>query len=493
MAGGFLRSPRVRVMWGNQNLSSYPGDGAFPNGNPLVYDVEVDLQSENDGPKASMKWDPTGPGMAVYESFISNEEFMKTQITIEFFYPRGKKILFVFVWSGQSISYGNDMTITVKMTSELSGLINANIRSTAQAYDEKKGGAVLDAYKQAQKQFGLEKFDKLVQFNQFSLDYAKKAKIASAYGTDWTFGNNVANFAKQTGDAAFAHNIGQAGVVIFPPFSFKEKENSPQEAVLNGATDIPYGQLPDPTKRYGYILGPSIIKSITRESNWKPPQQDNSKTPASQTFARTPATAANSVQTPAQNAQATLANPSAAAASTSSPQGTSSNRASLNVQNKDNPLAQVRQNALNDEKAATLSVDTLMCPVLVGIKPYDIIYVPSLTGQYIEDWIVQSVGYTQNNGEVNVSIQATRLIGQGTPMNKEAAKVFETFAQTRGLIGPNATLEAWDKYAWDLLTTTPGASTTANPALPSPSTSVLAAQAQELRDMQAASRRRQGL
>lgn len=455
MAGGFLRSPRVRVLWGSVNLSSYDGKEAFPRGTPLIYDVQVDLQSENDGPTASMKWDPTGPGMAVYESFISSEEFMKTQITIEYFYPRGKKIVFVFVWSGQSISYGNDMSITVKMTSELSGLINANIRNTAQAYDEKKGGAILDAYKRAQKQFGLEKFDKLLQFNQLSLDYAKKAKITSAYGTDWTFGNNVANFAKQTGDAAFAHNIGQAGVVIFSPFSFKEKPESAQETVLNGATDIPYGQLPDPTKRYGYILGPSIIKSITRESNWKPPQQDNSKTPASQTLARTPTAAANSVQTPAPNAQTTLANPTAAAASTSSPIGTANNRASLNVQNKDNPLAQVRQNALNDEKAATLNVDTLMCPVLVGIKPYDILYVPSLTGKYIEDWIVQSVGYTQNNGEVNVSIQATRLIGLGTPMNEKAAESFKTFAQERGLIGPNATLEAWDKYAWDLLQTAP--------------------------------------
>jgi len=154
-----------------------------------------------------MKWDPTGPGFAVYESFINDPEYMKTQITIEYFYPRGKKVVFVFVWSGQTINYGNDMTVTVNMTSELAGLINGNIRSTAQAYDEKTGGSPQDLVKRLQKQFGLEEFSKLVQFNKGTLDYWKKVKILNQYGNDWTFGNAVAALIKQTGDQAFPINI----------------------------------------------------------------------------------------------------------------------------------------------------------------------------------------------------------------------------------------------------------------------------------------------
>ena len=452
---GFLRSPRVRVLWGSINLSSYDGDQGFPQNTPVVYDVQVDLQAEGEGPTAEMKWDPTGPGYQLYEWFISKPEYMQTTITIEYFYPRGKKIIFVFVWSGQSINYGNDMTVTVKMTSELSGLINANLRNTAQAYDEKVGAASLDVYKKAQKQFGLEKFDKLVQFNQSSLEYAKKAKLTAAYGSDWTFGNNIANIAKQTGDMAFATNIGQASVIIMPPFSFPEgnPEKYPDrrstEVVLNGATDIPAGQNPDPSKRYGYLLGPSIINSVSRTYNWKPPQQDNTKNPSNQPLARDdrgrflPRNSTTAQQVAAANA-------SAAAAQTSSPQGTSSNKSSLGIQNKDNPEGQDRQNALNDEKASELSLDTLMVPVLVGIKPHDILYIPSLTGKYIEDWIVQSVGYSQDNGQININIRATRLLAWGQPMNEKAAKEFETFSQTLGLTGPNATLEAWDRYAWSL-------------------------------------------
>ena len=63
--GGFLRQPRVRVLWGTTNLSSYDGKGNFPAKTPLVYDVQVDLSAENEAPTASMKWDPTGPGFAI--------------------------------------------------------------------------------------------------------------------------------------------------------------------------------------------------------------------------------------------------------------------------------------------------------------------------------------------------------------------------------------------------------------------------------------------
>jgi hypothetical protein len=455
--GGFLISPRVRVLWGKINLSAYDGSTqgapAFPEGSPVVYDVNVDLQAEGNGPTATMRWDPTGPGYAIYEWFISQPDYMSTQITIEFFYPGGKKVTFAFVWSGQSISYGNDMSVTIKMVSELAGLINANQRNAAQAHDEKKGTATLNVYKQFQKQFGLDKFDYLVQFNQNSLSYANKAKIANTYGNDITFGTAIGNLAKQTGDAAMGINIvngpvEQASkVVIFPPFSYTPKGGK-QEDVINAAT-LGADSVIDVTKRYGYILGPSIINSITRTSEWKPPQQDNDKTPGSQTRARD-ARGRYVAQTPPPAPQGALSNPTAAAAATSSPQGTALGRANPGIQNADNPEGPDRQNAMNDEKVATLNMDTLMCPQLVGIKPYDIVYVPSLTGNFIEDWIVQSVDYSQNGGNVSVGIQATRIYGLGTPMNEEAANVFKTFAQTQGLIGENATLESWEKYAWDL-------------------------------------------
>ena len=97
-----------------------------------------------------------------------------------------------------------------------------------------------------------------------------------------------------------------------------------------------------------------------------------------------------------------------------------------------------------------MSFQTLMCPLLVGVKPNDIIFIPSLKGDYIEDWIVDTVSYDQSDGNVSISVSAKRTLGLGTPMNDKPAKKFLEFAKNRNLVGPTATLEAWDKYAWSL-------------------------------------------
>jgi hypothetical protein len=127
--------PRCEVFWGSDNLMLYQLPGG-QEGQPLVYDISVDLQDTGNSPTGSFNWNPTGPAMAVYEKFIGDANKMKEQITIRYFYANGKSIAFVFVWSGQEISYGVDMTISVKLRSELDGVINAGLRSYAQAYDK---------------------------------------------------------------------------------------------------------------------------------------------------------------------------------------------------------------------------------------------------------------------------------------------------------------------------------------------------------------------
>lgn len=441
MAGDLLQ-PRVRVFWGDINLSAYNGEiKSFPQGHPVVYDVQVHLQAETEAPTAQMSWDPTGPGMEVYESFITNSQLMLTQIAIEIYYPNGKNINFKFIWTGQTINYGNDMSVIVKMQSELAGLINANLRSTAQAPD--KGASALAMIDRAKQQFGLEKTN-IVRYNQRAKKDLEKAKLLTSYGNDWTFGANISNIAQQTGNVTFANNIKEANVVLFPPFSWDSDGE-----VKNAATVLKAGECPDPTVRYGYILGPSIINSISRSVEWKSPQQSNDNKPGKQLKARD-AKGRYKQSNPPPAPQQQLSNSETAAKKTSSPIGVSNARANPGVGNKDNPDAPEKQNALQDEKVATLTVQTFLTPVLVGVKPHDILYVPSLTGKYIEDWIVQSVDYDQNDGKVEVNIQATRIYGSGAPMNAKARDEFATYADQQNLIGADATLEAWDAYAWSL-------------------------------------------
>jgi hypothetical protein len=438
---GNLIIPRVRVTWGDTNLSAYNGSGGFPQGHPLVYDVEVDLQDSAQGPTARMKWDPTGPGFAEYERFVSDEEYMKSRIYIEFFYLRGKRIKFAFVWSGQSINYGNDMSVTVMMVAELAGLINWNVRNAAQAFDEKKGASFIDSINKGIKQFGVD--SNLIRYNEVAKKDLEKAKLTANYsgGNDQTFGAFISSTVEQNGNNAFANNIDEPNVVVYPPYSWDKG------VVVEDGSKIPFATSPKPEVRYGYFLGPSIINSIQRESQWKPPQQTNQKTPATQTRVQTKTE--NKQQKPA-SAQQTQAQKSAG--KTSAPLGTANSRANPNIINKDNPDGPTKQLLLNEEKGATLSFQTMLTPVLVGIKPYDILYIPSFSGDFIEDWQVTSVSYDQNDGNVSVSVSAGRKMGTSDPMVTSQADKFKALALSLNLVGPNATLDAWDSYAWSLPT-----------------------------------------
>ena len=100
--------------------------------------------------------------------------------------------------------------------------------------------------------------------------------------------------------------------------------------------------------------------------------------------------------------------------------------------------------ALQAETASSLTfLVQLVVPILIGIKPHDIIYVPSLTGNYIEDWIVSDVSYGQTDGGVSMGVTATRIYGSGELMNASQGKKFQDNVKNHF-----KTLTDWENYAW---------------------------------------------
>jgi hypothetical protein len=91
-----------------------------------------------------------------------------------------------------------------------------------------------------------------------------------------------------------------------------------------------------------------------------------------------------------------------------------------------------------------------MVPVVVGLKPNDIVFIPSFKGDYMEDWIVQSVSYESTDGGVRIGVQASRIYGTAKTMNQAAYDKFIKLAEQYKLVGDGATLEAWDSYAWQV-------------------------------------------
>ena len=428
-----LIAPRFEVFWGKTNLMLYSLEGS-QEPQPLVTKASVNLVSTGSTPTGSLQWNPSGPAVEAYQKFV--EKDITSQITIRFFYPNGKSIGFVFVWSGQSISYGTDMGIEVKLRSELDGVINAGLRSFAQANEKDSAAPMTSAISKLEKQFGVDDL-KLIQYTEQATQDLTKAKVENAYASNIVFTSALTNMVESNGNTVFASNIDKAGLTVFTPYSW---EKSPTVA---NAADLTEQTSPDPSKRYGYILGPAIIDTIQRSTEWQPPQQTNVNKPTSTPIPKGKKKESNQnpESTPNTKAQEVEAKPSAAPTN-------SSNRISPNMKLKDNEDGPKKQEMLNKEKQSKLTANLFMCPVVTGIKPYDIIFIPSLTGTYMEDWVVESVGYEQDGGKISLNIQATRPYGLGNAMQPKVAQEFLSFAKGSGLLGPSATLEAWTNYAW---------------------------------------------
>jgi hypothetical protein len=413
--------PRVAVFWGGENITSYSGD-EFDN-EPLVYDVQATLQLTNSNPTGSFKWNPSGAAYNVYEKFLKSK--IEECIAIKFYYAEGRSIEFAFVWAGHQIAYGNEMTVTVKLRSELDGLVNATPRNITQAYD--KGATYADSIKRLEKQYGIEKYN-MVRYEQKAKKDLDKAKLNTLYQEEQTFGSSVANVAQQNGNIAFANNILQANISVLAPFTWKPEEGDVKEPE----------DKPKPNQRYGFILGPGIINSMERTSEWSPPQQNNLNRSRKQPLATDPKKKSNKTK-PEKNTERTVT-------ASGSVLGTSRANANTGVNNKENPDGPTKQNLLQEEAKSKLAANIFACPAFMGIKPGDVVYVPSLDNSVssIEDWVIESVDYQQTDGGVEVSISGGRKFGLVGLMNAKAGEKFKKKAQGLNQQG----LDGWGAYAW---------------------------------------------
>jgi hypothetical protein len=461
MAGNLI-IPRVEVYWGSVNLTSYNGTGNYPKGEPLVYKVECTLPKESDNPSGSMMWAPTAGAYEVYEDLLKNHA--DDQIVTTFGYLGKKKVSMVWIWGGNQYTYGNSMALRVTLLSELSGLINATVRSVSNNAD--KSMTMQSAIKTTEKLFAVDKF-KLVQYTADAQKDLQSNKILNQYTRDTTFVSAINNIVKENGNYVFSTNIVSDKVVsdtspitgrtdtasklvVFTPFQYDGKK----DVVLDGQSRG-YNDYPDPTKRYGYLLGPSLINTMERTFRWSPPQQLQMPTPRK---AANPGKDQKGkgkkapVETQVKRSEGKGAVRHTALAAP--------NPGISVAKDTVGPDKQIYQ---QQEAAAQLSFSTFLVPALVGIKPYDIIYIPSLNPQGpedIEDWIVNTVDYNQTDGGVDISVTASRTYGiPSTLMSPASGDKFLKKAQTL------TTLEKWEEYAWVLSSSTP-----ATPATPATST-----------------------
>ena len=503
---GNLIIPLVEVFWGETNLTSYELPGAAQAA-PIVFNVSSQLQDGNQNPTGSMEWEPTGPAFAVYEGLLNTA--LDQQIVVRYYYPGGRSISLVFVWAGQTITYGISMKIVIDLKSELDGLINAAPRSTSSANKNEKPITKVEQLS-------------ILTYSAVAEKDMKAAKITSLNVTNQTYAETVNSLVQSNGNTLFPNSIGYAHMAILTPWSYKGE----------AATEVkvPDQEKVDPTVRYGFLLGPSTISTIERRYVWAPPQQTNTNqvgkaqptnkdkdkgkgkgktvttsvknpdgsitskkattnkdgsvtTVETNTLKKSDGSKVETISAP-KTVPANTANDNRSATGGTSAPGVSQGMLQPGVKNEEDKVGIEKQKLNNDENTAKLTVTTFMVPALTGVKPGDILYVPSLgsaSDLFIEDWVVHGVTYTQTDGGVTLSIEGARWFGNFKLMQEKPAKAWVEKAK---VLNSDPTLAKWQEYAWSLTGTTlpatpatPAATPTTNP-LPVPANAAAQAQAE---------------
>lgn len=448
--------PRVEVIWGDTNLTSPRASEGQDNFTatlrglgPLVYDVRVSMEDQGQTPTGSMKWNPFGPAYELYERCLKN--FIDYSIMVTFYYVTGKSITFEFYWGGQTETYGKEMEINVKMVSLLDGLMNATFYASIQADKEEKGKSHKDSVGELEKQFGIQGLNLIRYTNQAAKDTSESI-VKTTYTDGSTFMDAVQNLVKDNGNYVFFNNIKTANAVVFTPYSHEERPGVEPIVILPSPTLAN----PDPAKRYGYFIGPGIIQSFTRNFEWQPPQKSQEisailarKAEIEKDGKRKLRDAKNTPDKGEEKARSQAPSGS----------GVYQHKTSANIMSTNNENGPKKQDIFTEERAAKLSLTTLMCPSLTGLKPLDIIFIPTYSGDYLEDWIVTSVEYQQTQGGVDLAIQATRTLNDSSPMSPVSSQTWQGYAESFGLIPKkeeastsgiqrNDVLINWTAYAW---------------------------------------------
>jgi len=457
MAGNLI-IPLNEVYWGSYSLTAFTLPGASEKA-PLVFNVTARLADGNTNPTGSMEWNPAAPAFNRYMQFL--KESLDQQIVVKFFYPGGRFIALRFVWAGNSITYGNEMRVVVDLKSELDGLVNPTPRSVS-SNSPTESQESLGLVNSLQGMYGIQNKGILL-FDPVAEADLKEAKIKAYNRQNQTYAQAVNTLTESNGNIIIATNYAKTvNLTIMSPWSYKGKDgnsgNSKTEVKRPGSTSEI-----DPTARYGYLLGPQLINTIERQYRWVPPQQSNNNIIGNTTQPVAPTNGAYpalpppvSPPAPSTSGAQNTGTPAPTAATNQSISGNATVPASSTrptpsgVINDVDPVGTNKKKILNDEGACRLSVSTLMFPALVGIKPGDIVYVPSLGSEkdiFIEDWIVHGVTYTQTDGGVNLSIEGSRWFGNPDLMQKEPAKPWTALARS---LNADPTFTKWQKYAWSL-------------------------------------------
>ena len=428
MAIGMLLQPYVRLEIGDFNLSYYDvGD----NKEYLVHSISVSISSgKESAPTCSFQLASTPAGFEWF-SGAGREKLLTEPFTITFGYPGGSEFPTKYAYAGINLSTGLDPSITIDGTSAVKGSWTDNKIS-----------------------FTMEDEISLLELPDFLKEKAGKgAEILNFVwkGTTREDASKVMiklNRINQTPQTILTEQLKKEGmrltmqdtalngtaVIDYPPSKEGELKKDKPKVAKRDETVVP-------AERRVYILGPGLMQTVTRKQqlNLGQASTGGAENPKSTVSTETEQKASAqkgvlSQQSPAQstNKEGTTgpADKSKATSETVVP----------------SPNTKEARAALTQMHSTQMDASFPMLPNLVGIKPRDMIVIPSLeAGGYIEDYEIQSVQYKmEGSGGVMLSISGERPFTGDKNMLDESS-----INEIRAICDQLTTADSWQKFYWN--------------------------------------------
>lgn len=425
MFKGQLIQPRLLVQWGDLELTI---DVERPD-YTAIQGVSMSFQSAESYPTCNITFTGDIIGYDLYRKCI--DEFREEPIIVSVGYPRGSWFSAQFYYSGATLGSGNTNEISVGCTARKKDYISAfttslSVDATLEELPQKIQEAVASSGDADLVAF---------EFTTLAREVAAQTKIRGIVGTNQTPGKMMANQFKNVGaqiDMSPTADVRRPAAVVHTPAVANANEgvDQPKEKPLGTVLSLNEAN-------YGFLIGPGLIRDITRGVSFGPDAGGaNVKT--------TPANIANPIKPEPRDTgdpkEKSLEDPKA-------PPGpdTKSVGDTMTVTDESNPNLGVSIKEIREfQDKFTMSGGFFMVPEVVGIKPRDFVFIPSMKGDYLEDWFVDTVSYDFNSGGCNISISGFRLdLAPGRKMVDAA-----TYNLFLDKLKSLKTLEDWEQYYW---------------------------------------------
>ena len=428
MTTGTLTQPIVQVVWDGENLSAYENsDGELE---VIAQQVQLDLDKEGKAPSCSFMIAPTPLGFEVFAKLKKNS--LQKPFTVTITYPNSQsKIKQKFRFAGMEYTTGMNPRLSIKGVSAVKGCWTDNkISFTMEKEMSLKafGDLVKEKAGECAKELSL-------NWGPAALEEAQKimVKINQTQRPPHTILADALRphgMLLEVGDTAFGGEMS-----ISFSAALKEELQKDKPEVKEGEKEA------EPIKRKVYIVGPGLMIDFTRSQSFNV-GSSKTKEGTSTTSSITNETNQKKVVEPNSAPQEETSKQKTTTATKGKSNASSSESGTVVPGSKDEDA----QAALARIITTTCSFDVPMLPYMVGIKPRDLIALPSLAGpgDFIEDWEVETVSYRQDQyGGVTISIAGRRPYTGGDPMLDEG-----TLESVKGTVSDLTTPAKWNKFYW---------------------------------------------